>query len=83
MLGADLWTLPRRALARLGEFLLPCELFIPGFHDAFFGPYVWFHVTLFIAGSFLFDILEIVVRPDLRMPPCVDEAPELPLEGGE
>jgi hypothetical protein len=73
-------------LARLGEFLLPCELaeqagWISGFNAEFFGKHLVFYVLVFFAASTLFDLFEAAVAPDLA-PPCSDDEPQLPL-GGE
>jgi hypothetical protein len=85
--GVDFWSIPRRALLRTSEVSFVgavCDGFgvLPDFNEVFFGPYLPGYILVACALSMIYDILDILMRPDLDPASCVDEGPELPLEGG-
>lgn len=83
-----IWSLPRRALGRLAEIVFLGEVggalgLFPGFHAAFFGEHLLFYLLMSLGCSMLYDLIEIAVRPDLSLSPCVEKSPELPLGDGK
>lgn len=78
------FSLPRRGLARLAEFVFLGEILdatgiLPGFHHAFFGKWTLGYTALALAGSLVFDLIGVATQPDLLSSSCVEDEPELPL----
>lgn len=80
----DLWSVPRRAVMRTGEFVSAGALadmtgLIPQFNEMY-GQHAVFYTLVSFAIFMLYDTVEIALRPELWPPPCVDEQQKLPFE---
>jgi hypothetical protein len=82
----DAISLLRRGVARAGEIGAIGGFFdyigiIPQFSDIIstFNGFVG-SVLMTLALSGIYDCIELAIRPDMRLPPCKNSEPELPLE---
>lgn len=84
----DVWSVPRRALARICEItgvgaIADAAGWLPQFNEVALGKHVVFYALSCMAASMIYDIFEIALRPDIWPPPCVDPEPKLPFEEGK
>ena len=66
----SLFSIARRAFARSCELIAVGEFaevlnWLPGFHAEVFGPSFAFYLLVAFAGSAVFDLIELIYRPDL------------------